>query len=118
MDDQTNKTMKVVWTVVDRGQGLLACILSGHGDWEVLDDQALANALEAELGIPERAVWQKVVREKRATFSCQPGITRPDNATSHLRVWLAGDYTWAEYPATLEGAVRSGLKAARRILEK
>ena len=104
--------------VVDRGQGLQACILSGHGDWEALDDEALTNALEAELGIPERAVWQKVVREKRATFSCRPGITRPDNATSHPRVWLAGDYTWAEYPATLEGAVRSGLKAARRILEK
>jgi monoamine oxidase len=31
-------------------------------------------------------------------------------------LFLAGDYTWAEYPATLEGAVRSGLRAARQAL--
>ncbi|QKV56676.1 MAG: FAD-dependent oxidoreductase [Dechloromonas sp.] len=31
---------------------------------------------------------------------------------------LAGDYTWADYPATLEGAVRSGRRAAHAVLGK
>lgn len=101
--------------VVDRGKGMLACVLSGHGDWEALDDQALIAALHAELAIAERPTWCKVIREQRATFSCMPGIRRPECATAHPRLFLAGDYTWAEYPATLEGAVRSGLAAAGRI---
>lgn len=101
--------------VVDRGNGLLACVLSGHGDWESLDDASLADALRQELGIAAAPRWQKVVREKRATFACAPNTPRPSARTSNPRVWLAGDYTWAEYPATLEGAVRSGRYAARQI---
>lgn len=104
--------------LLDRGRGLLACILSGHGDWENLDDRTLAETLQDELGTGSRAVWQKVIREKRATFSCRPGLPRPAWRTSHPRLLLAGDYTWAEYPATLEGAVRSGRRAARRILDE
>jgi len=101
--------------VVDRGQGILACVLSGHGDWEKLDDAALAAALDAELGLPNPTGWHKVIREKRATFSATPGLPRPDFKTANPRLLLAGDYTWADYPATLEGAVRSGLRAARLI---
>jgi squalene-associated FAD-dependent desaturase len=101
--------------VADRGDGLLACILSGHGDWENLDDQALSNALQDELNPAARALWHKVIREKRATFSCQPGISRPACHTGYPRLLLAGDYTWSEYPATLEGAVRSGRRAAQQI---
>jgi squalene-associated FAD-dependent desaturase len=102
--------------VVDRGNGLLACVLSGHGDWEALDDGDLAAALNDELPVAEKAAWHKVIREKRATFSCRPGTPRPACATSHPRVMLAGDYTWADYPATLEGAVRSGRRAADLLL--
>jgi len=99
--------------VVDRGNGLLACVLSGHGDWEDLSDGTLAAALEAELAMPEPASWHKVIREKRATFSCRPGIHRPDCKTAHPGLFLAGDYTWSDYPATIEGAVRSGLRAGQ-----
>jgi hydroxysqualene dehydroxylase len=102
--------------VVDRGDGLLACVLSGHGDWERLDDAGLATALQGELQLDGQAAWYKVIREKRATFSCRPGIHRPGEITAHPQVVLAGDYTFAEYPATLEGAVRSGLRAARRLI--
>lgn len=102
--------------VVDRGNGLLACVLSGHGDWEGLADAALAAALHRELGIAESCTWHKVIREKRATFSARPHTPRPAAATGHPRLWLAGDYTWADYPATLEGAVRSGQRAARLAL--
>ncbi len=38
--------------------------------------------------------------------------------TADPRVILAGDYTWADYPATLEGAVRSGRRAAHTLLLK
>ena len=104
--------------VVDRGDGLLACVLSGHGDWEALNDSELATALQAELALSSPATWQKVIREKRATFACRPGIARPDFMTADPRLILAGDYTWADYPATLEGAVRSGRRAAHTLLLK
>ncbi|MDP2882597.1 MAG: hydroxysqualene dehydroxylase HpnE [Azonexus sp.] len=99
--------------IVDRGHGLLACVLSGHGDWEKLNDKALAAALDKELGWPNPTGWHKVIREKRATFSAIPGLHRPDFKTSNPHLFLAGDHTWADYPATLEGAVRSGLRAAK-----
>jgi squalene-associated FAD-dependent desaturase len=102
--------------VVDRGQGVLACVLSGHGDWEKLDDEALAAALDKELGMPNPTGWHKVIREKRATFSARPGLLRPDCKTSNPRLFLAGDHTWADYPATLEGAVRSGIRAGQQAL--
>ena len=38
----------------------------------------------------------------------------PDRAAD---AFLAGDYTWDDYPATLEGAVRSGRRAARQAME-
>ncbi|HQU80770.1 MAG TPA: hydroxysqualene dehydroxylase HpnE [Azonexus sp.] len=104
--------------VVDRGNGLLACVLSGHGDWEGLADADLATTLQDELGITEKPGWHKVIREKRATFSCRPDIARPDCVTANPRVVLAGDYTWSDYPATLEGAVRSGRRAAHVLLRK
>jgi squalene-associated FAD-dependent desaturase len=103
--------------VVDRGNGLLACVLSGHGDWEALPDDELAATLAGELDLGEAVVWHRVIREKRATFSARPGILRPAWKTSHPRIFLAGDYTWADYPATLEGAVRSGRRAARQAME-
>lgn len=101
--------------VVDRGNGLFGCVLSGHGDWQALADAALVQALQDELGLGETASWQQVIREKRATFRCRPQQPRPDHRTADPRVFLAGDYTWADYPATLEGAVRSGLRAARAV---
>jgi len=102
--------------VVDRGHGLLTCVLSGHGDWESLDDATLVTALLGELSLPEPAIWHRVIREKRATFACQPGLHRPGEIMTSRRLRLAGDYTWTDYPATLEGAVRSGLRAAHGVL--
>lgn len=53
-----------------------------------------------------------VVKEVRATFSAAPGITRPGVATVHPNVFVAGDWTESGWPATMEGAVRSGYIAA------
>lgn len=96
---------------VDRGHGLFGCAISGHGDWEALSDEALAADIEAALGLGQ-ADWHKVIREKRATFCSRPQLARPAHTTADPRIVLAGDHTWADYPATLEGAVRSGQRAA------
>jgi squalene-associated FAD-dependent desaturase len=101
--------------VIDRGDGLLAFVLSGHGAWQGVDDTALTRQLAGELGLDEDIGWHRVIREKRATFSCQPKLARPP-AVLAPRLFLAGDHSWADYPATLEGAVRSGLRAARQLL--
>lgn len=111
--------------VFDRGplddhRGLLACVLSAQGPWEALAPEALAQALHRELEsalgrplAPPR--WQRTIREARATFACRPDLDRPANVTPLPGLWLAGDYTAGDYPATLEGAVRSGHTAARLI---
>jgi squalene-associated FAD-dependent desaturase len=99
--------------------GLIACVLSGSGAHESLSQQALAAALHNDLArwFPDlpAPIWSRVIAEKRATFSCRPGLERPANATPVESVLLAGDYTASDYPATLETAVRSGVAAAKLI---
>ncbi len=55
-----------------------------------------------------------VVKEMRATFSARPGLEalRPETRTRFANLSLAGDWTRSGWPATMEGAVRSGYKAA------
>ena len=55
-----------------------------------------------------------VIKEVRATFSPRPGIDafRPPQTTVWPRIFLAGDWTATAWPATMEGAVRSGYLAA------
>ncbi|MDD2884675.1 MAG: hydroxysqualene dehydroxylase HpnE [Dechloromonas sp.] len=108
-----NASGKVGQWVVDRGNGLLACVLSGHGDWEKLTDDQLATTLQAEMGLTGPVHWQRCIREKRATFSCRPQTPRPRWQTTSPAIRLAGDASWHDYPATLEGAVRSGQRAAQ-----
>ena len=101
--------------------GIAACILSAQGAWSEYDNAALATALHGELqetlgrALPE-PLWQRVIRERYATFSCHPGLLRPPPETALPGLWLAGDHVYADYPATLESAVRSGCDAARKIL--
>lgn len=104
--------------LVDRGRGVLAASLSGHGHWENMGDEALALALHQEMQQPGPLPPYRVIREQRATFACLPDLPRPACRTSYPDLFLAGDYTWADYPATLEGAVRSGMAAAAACLEK
>ena len=72
--------------VVDRGDGLLACVLSGHGDWEALaDSRTRRRTVRRNSPCTGPATWHKVIREKRATFACRPGIARPDLASPDIR---------------------------------
>lgn len=102
--------------VFDRRQlggpdGLLAFVVSAsQGDSAALAQRVLLQARQ-QLGLAAAQAVQTIV-EKRATFACLPGLVRP--AAQVLPGLLAcGDYVNGPYPATLEGAVRSGLQAAR-----
>jgi zeta-carotene desaturase len=61
-----------------------------------------------------------VVKEVRATFSARPGLEklRPPARTAIGNLFLAGDWTRSGWPATMEGAVRSGYLAAEAVVEK
>ena len=58
-----------------------------------------------------------VVKEVRATFSAGPGLAslRPPNTTRFPNLFVAGDWTRSGWPATMEGAVRSGYLAAEAV---
>jgi zeta-carotene desaturase len=60
-----------------------------------------------------------VVKEVRATFSAAPGLEdkRPRSVTVLKNLFLAGDWTRSGWPATMEGAVRSGYLAAESVTQ-
>jgi squalene-associated FAD-dependent desaturase len=62
-------------------------------------------------------VKSTVIKEVHATYSPRPGIDayRPQQSTAWPRVFLAGDWTATGWPATMEGAVRSGYLAAEAL---
>ena len=114
----------IVQWAFDRGRlggpkGLLATVISASGAHQELTKEALAARigieLKAALGELPSLKWSQVITEKRATFSCTPGLVRPQVSTAIPNLLLAGDYVASEYPGTLEAAVRSGMEAAERI---
>ena len=60
-----------------------------------------------------------VVKEVHATYSALPGSDsyRPSSPSPWPRIFLAGDWTATRWPATMEGAVRSGYMAAQSVAE-
>jgi zeta-carotene desaturase len=66
-----------------------------------------------------RLLKAHVVKEVRATFSARPGLEarRPAARTGIPNLFLAGDWTRTGWPATMEGAVRSGYLAAEAVAE-
>jgi hydroxysqualene dehydroxylase len=63
--------------------------------------------------------WQ-IVRERRATFEATPeqNALRPGPVTAYKNLFLAGDWTATGLPATIEGSVRSGDRAADLVLAR
>jgi squalene-associated FAD-dependent desaturase len=76
---------------------------------------------EAEEFFPDaceaKLLKSTVIKEVHATYSPRPGIDqyRPKPVTAWPRVFLAGDWTATGWPATMEGAVRSGYRAAEAL---
>ena len=98
--------------VLNGPAGLLAFVVSAsQGDRATVQAQVLAQA-QSQLGLSLQPV--QTVIEKRATFACTPGLQRP--ALQIAPGLLAcGDYVAGPYPATLEGAVMSGVAAVRAL---
>ena len=105
-------------------QEYLQVVISTSYDLLALDKTAIRDAVVSELA----EIWsaarmatllnRKVVTEHGATFSVRPGVEalRPPQRTPIDGLFLAGDWTDTGWPATMEGAVRSGYLAAQAIL--
>lgn len=104
----------------DRGGGYVQVVISAARD---LDRENLPARIAEELGrlFPAARnatlLRSKVVTEHTATFSAVPGVDRlrPSQITPIRNLFLAGDWTQTGWPATMEGAVRSGFLAADAI---
>lgn len=102
--------------------GLLAVVISASGPHTELSrgelaskvNQELRQLLKQDLPQPQDVL---VLKESKATFKCGVGIEqfRPSNNTPIKGLWIAADYTDTGFPATLEGAVRSGYNCADLI---
>lgn len=102
-------------------------VISAARQWVDRDSDEMLRLFEAQvrrtlpMASGARLLRGLVVIEKRATFSPLPGVNefRPaqaPDASGIENLFLAGDYTRTGWPATMEGAVRSGYLAAEAIL--
>jgi hypothetical protein len=104
-----------------RGQ-YLTVVASGAPDLAATRGRELVElmrqALVERLG-PAELLWSRVSREPEATFAGRPGTAaaRPGTATGRPNVARAGAWTATGWPATMEGAIRSGRAAARLLLQ-
>jgi squalene-associated FAD-dependent desaturase len=110
--------------VFDRGQldaaqrGTLAVVISAASEAAEMGKEALCTAIAGQLAsvfanpVLRQPLQVKLITEKRATFSCTPGLIRPSASTGIEGLLRAGDHVAGDYPSTLEGAVRSGIAAA------
>jgi len=105
------------------GEYYYQVVISASRDLAGRDREALVTELCGEL----RAIWpeaaaarllrSRVVTEQSAVFSVKPGSERmrPSQRTPIDGLLLAGDWTATGWPATMEGAVRSGYLAAEEV---
>lgn len=111
------------WDGCNGGQHLHAVISAAH-DWVDKPAEELLDLTMAELRkfLPgakaATRVHGRVVKEKRATFSATPGLEaiRPGASGAIPNLFLAGDWCRSGWPATMEGATRSGYLAAGAVL--
>jgi len=78
-----------------------------------------ASRLQQAFGRPlPDLIEARVIKHQAATYSTHTAVQalRPHNATSIPGLFLAGDYTATGLPATMEGAVRSGISAAEAVI--
>lgn len=104
----------------DTGMYQVQVVISAARDLKSWGVSRITQTIEQELmrlfssQTPLRLLHSRVIIEPEATFSPRPGVDqlRPTQRTSLPGLFLAGDYTRTGWPATMEGAVRSGLLAA------
>ena len=111
------------WDDANRGQ-YLQLVISASYDLVSRSRQEIIQLCHRELRevLPEareaRLAKATVIKETSATFSPEPGCDRwrPQQKTPVKNLFLAGDWTATGWPATMEGAVRSGYLAAEAVL--
>lgn len=106
-------------------RGALHAVVSAAEAWVGLDEQAIGERVLADVRAcfpaagengGARLLAVRAVKEKRATFAPLPGMARlRPGATGPSGIILAGDYTDTGWPATMEGAARSGYAAAEAV---
>lgn len=123
---------KCQWLFAQQGHGCddsswyCQIVVSGAHDipWKTI--QETYAGLISDLGdtFPEikqrQLLRSKIVTDPRSVFSVQPGsgLSRwRSDKYADRSVWLAGDWTDTLWPATMEGAVRSGFQAAQQVVE-
>ena len=108
----------------DSGRQHLHGVISAAHELVDTPAEALIDMAVAQLGrvlagaVDGRLIHGRVVKEKRATFSVRPGVDRlrPAARGGIANLYLAGDWCRTGWPATMEGAVRSGYLAAAACL--
>jgi len=111
----------VQWIFV-KGRGYICCSLSSAEDLILQPEERLVALADSELRarLPEldgaSLLHGVAIRDPEATFVPSPGLHRPGPATALDNAVLAGCWTDTGWPATMEGAVRSGREAARTLI--
>jgi squalene-associated FAD-dependent desaturase len=108
------------------GEHYLQVVVSAARAIRGLGHDEVQRRIVAELAVlfpaaaAARLVRARVVTEHAATFSAVPGVDRwrPPQASPLRNLLLAGDWTATGWPATMEGAVRSGYLAAEALLQR
>jgi hypothetical protein len=127
-------------TEADRGEAGFVGVIGGTAEWIFVKPGVVSTTISAgnraidtapmelaqrvwqdvraTLRLPEPIPPWRVVKEKRATFAATPDQDRrrPPPRTALGNLVLAGDWTATGLPATIEGAIRSGRRAADAIL--
>lgn len=109
-----------------RGEHYVQVVVSAARQFRGLDHEEVQQQITAEMArlFPAAAetelIRTRVVSERAATFSAVPGVDafRPAQETPLENLYLAGDWTATGWPATMEGAVRSGYLAAEALLRR
>ncbi len=110
------------------GRQHVHAVISAADDWMELDEAAIVQRVLADLwwALPQSRGLQPVgfrsVKERRATIAATPAVqaVRPGPSSDAVRggvdnLYLAGDWCGTGWPATMEGAVRSGYSAAAAV---
>jgi squalene-associated FAD-dependent desaturase len=108
-----------------RGESYYQVVISAAHFLAEIERRSIIDEVERDLkAVFPAATGAKLLRSKliidpHAVFSIRPGtdLIRPVSRTPITNLYLAGDWTRTGWPATMEGAVRSGYQAAEAILE-
>jgi squalene-associated FAD-dependent desaturase len=113
----------VQWMFNKKGGRYLQLVVSASHDLTPLSRNEIIDIAIGDLRLyfpkvkEARLLKAHVIKEQRATFSAAPGTEsqRPSPGAGLPNVFLAGDWTRTGWPATMEGAVRSGYLAAEAV---